>query len=279
MGGDNVVGMRILTLNCQGLPWIRDTDVRLATLGRLLNDAGYDIVCLQEIVLARSIALFRRACPKLPYLAYRPWGWMLKGGLLILSRWPIRRTRFVSYTKRGRWLTISMADWMLRKGMLIGEIVLPQAPVAILNTHLLANYDDDWSKRNPYARQQLAELRQLTRVVNGLDRDLLTLICGDFNVPRGSWLYTALVQATHVYDPLAGNTDPTCTPASRQPETGRYALDHIFLRAPIPHTLTAAARLVLQERVRLVNGTHAYLSDHCGVEVAVEDRLSPHHHS
>jgi endonuclease/exonuclease/phosphatase family metal-dependent hydrolase len=261
--------VRLLTFNCFGVPFAARSRARLITLGRELNESDLDIICLQEVQFAPYVALLRRVLPGFPHVAFTPFVHAPKGGLVTLSRWPVEQTHFHLYTTRGPWHTPAVADRLLHKGMLITRITMHQTPVVVLNTHLLANYSGDWSRHNRYARHQHAQLRQLGQVVNSLGRDRAVVVAGDLNVPRGSWLYHGLVQASDLRDPLAGDTHPTYRQAFLMP--GRYAqpIDFVFVRPPAAQRLTASARLVLQEKVWLVTGQHDYLSDHCGVQADI----------
>jgi endonuclease/exonuclease/phosphatase family metal-dependent hydrolase len=188
-----------------------------------------------------------------------------------LSRWPVEHIDFVPFQARGPWLfTPAIADRLLRKGVLVAQIDVRGAPVIVVNTHLLANYRGDWTPGRRYVAAQRAQLRQLAEVVNGLDQRLPVVVAGDFNVPRGSWLYDEFLAATGLHDPLAGDARPTYRPA--WPIPARYALpfDLLLVRPPVGGAAAATARLVFQQKIRLVDGRNDYLSDHFGVEAVVE---------
>jgi endonuclease/exonuclease/phosphatase family metal-dependent hydrolase len=266
--------LRLLTMNLFGVPFVRNTRARLATVGRELNDSHLDVLCFQEVQLTRYLPLLRTAFSNFTHLAYEPFIYAPKGGLLTLSRWPIKSTRFVLYKERGRWHTPAIADWMLHKGVLITELAVREVPVNILNTHLVANYSFNWDKRNRYVRHQESELRQLAHIVNELDPHALATICGDFNIPRGGWLYQEFARATHVLDPLADSDKPTYRPSLLMPSRYAQALDHVFIRPAEGHRLKASAHLVFQDKLRLVNGRSAYLSDHNGIAVHIESHAT-----
>ena len=101
------------------------------------------------------------------------------------------------------------------------------------------------------------------------------VVAGDFNVPRGSWLYDAFLEATGLCDPLAGDDRPTYRPAF--PVPARYALpfDLLLVRPPAGSEIAASARLVFQEKTRFVTGRVDYLSDHYGVEADIDVMRDP----
>src|SRR5881409_820731 len=79
--------------------------------------------------------------------------WCL-GGLVTFSRVPIRKTSYGVFERRGQWRSHGAADRLLRKGFLITAHEIEGVSVVVINTHLLANYDQDWSARNRFARDQ-----------------------------------------------------------------------------------------------------------------------------
>jgi endonuclease/exonuclease/phosphatase family metal-dependent hydrolase len=94
-------------------------------------------------------------------------------------------------------------------------------------------------------------------------------VAGDFNIPRGNWLYDEFLQLSGLYDPLAGDGRPTYRPFPGVP--ARYALpmDFIFVRPPPGLQVQAEADLHFTEKLALVGGRHGYLSDHLGVRITL----------
>ncbi len=257
--------LRLLTLNVQGHPFTRHTRSRLATIGQQASEAGLDVVCLQEIQFAPYIRVVRESFPAFAHYAYEPFVHAPKGGLMILSRLPIRQQRFVLYNKRGRLASPALADWILHKGILLAELVAGELPIAIVNTHLVANYAADWSRENRYVKHQQSELEQLRQLIEAIEPDRLTLVAGDFNVPATAAYYQEFLGRAGLHELLAEGGAPTYRPPRFLP--GRYAqtLDHILLREPPGARLEASATIVFQERVRLASGRRVHLSDHSGI--------------
>jgi len=146
--------------------------------------------------------------------------------------------------------------------------------VVVLNTHLSANYRGDWAGKNRYIRTERNQLAQLAEIVGREPAEALVIICGDFNVPRDSSLYSEFVRAAGVLDPLAGDARPTYRPLPGVP--ARYALpiDFTFVRAPKLAGLDITSEQRFAERVPFGGGQN-YLSDHIGLELRVRwERLS-----
>lgn len=236
---------------------------RLRALGGLLDRSGLDVACLQEVVARRNLALLRAAAPSFPHAAWAPHGPLVRGGLVTLSRRPIARQRSVVYRVRGGRHLRSLSDSLIRKGVLVTELDVCGETVVVLNTHLLANYDDDWSPDNRFAVAERAELRQLAEVVAGVDGGLPLVVVGDLNVPAGSWLVDELLEATGLHDPLAGRPEPTFRFAP-------VAIDHVLVRPAGPRRVSVEARIVHREElVELPRGRAVHLSDHFGIEATI----------
>lgn len=248
--------LRLLTLNTL---FKGDVAARLRVLGPVLEAGGYDIVCLQELMYRRYLRLLRRVAPSYRYCAVAG-AEVVKGGLVILSRLPIGPNRFERY----RITRPLRPELFMRKGAQVAYVEAAGGTLAIVNTHLSANRDDDWSANNPYTVVQAGELRQLASLVKAIDAAIPVVVTGDLNVPRSVALLAEFRRAAGLVDVLAGRDEPTYRPTPEYPSPP--AFDHVLIRSAAGRTLTADARLVLEEAVTLGDGRSAYLSDHFGIE-------------
>ncbi|MET7418928.1 endonuclease/exonuclease/phosphatase family protein [Dactylosporangium sp. NPDC005555] len=250
-----MIDVRLLTFNALMRD---DVPARLRALGPVLDRSGYDIVCLQEVLHGGSVRLLRRVSG----YAHRAvsWGVLPAGGLLILSRWPVRRHRFARYPMTGPRRT----ELLMRKGAQLAVVEAPAGPLVVVNTHLTANRDDDWSEGNRFTRIIQGELEHLARVVTEFEPALPAVVVGDFNVPRDAPVFTGFAAAAGLRDVLAGDTSTTYRPTPRWPSPP--ALDQVLVRPGRDRPLTARARTVLQDAVRVADGRELFLSDHYGIE-------------
>jgi endonuclease/exonuclease/phosphatase family metal-dependent hydrolase len=259
----------LLTLNCFGVP-TGTTRQRLVALARELGARACAVVALQEVQTHRYRRILTAASPSYQAQAFEPFAHAPKGGLLTLARLPIERARFVLYRSREISHPPALMDWMLHKGVLATQVTLEGVPIVVLNTHLNANYSGDWSEANRYTRNEREQLRQLAEIVAEQPANALVITCGDFNFPRGSWLYQAFLAESGMIDPLAGDARPTYRTPPGVP--ARYALpiDFTFVRAPALPGLDMRADLCFGGKVEFSERRAGYLSDHLGIELAVE---------
>jgi endonuclease/exonuclease/phosphatase family metal-dependent hydrolase len=264
----------LLTLNCFGAPGIRAAS-RLRRLAEELNRADYAAVCLQEVQSHHFRKLLTHAChPSYPAHAYQQFIHAPKGGLLTLSRLPLEADEFVLFQNRGLWYTPAVTDWILHKGVLITRFTVNKRPVVVLNTHLTANYMGDWSRSNPFAKQEHNELMQVAELVNAQPSDSIVIVCGDFNIPRGSWLYESFLAAASLTDPMAGDQRPTFRPHRGMGRHYAVPIDFTLYRAPASLRIETKSDLRFHHKLK-IHDREMHLSDH----LAVETRLSWHERS
>lgn len=236
--------LRLLTLNAL---FKGDVRARLRALGRHVAESTYDLVCLQEV-------MYRSNLRELGFAHQRASGAVLvRGGLVFLSRTPLS-----AYSAKGFELRKpARPEWLMRKGF---QIASAQG-LTVVNTHLSANRDDDWSPSNRYTLIAKAELGELSQALTGIDGPLV--VTGDFNLPRESSVLQEFIAANGLTDAMAGDTRPTYRPMPQWPNPP--AFDHVLVRG-----LTAQSELVFQEKVTLHDGRSAFLSDHYGIATRLD---------
>ncbi|WP_179278711.1 endonuclease/exonuclease/phosphatase family protein [Actinomadura mexicana] len=251
--GHRVAAMqaRVLTLNTL---FKGEARARMSVLAETIERSDYDVVCLQEVVSWRILGLLRRVATSYPHVAYMPMFPLVRGGLVTLSRHPVTRRRFRAYAPARP----VRPEWLLGKGALFTRIRLPGGHLTVVNTHLSANLDMDWSPSNVYAQVEKAELHRLAAAVNQIPKTEPLVAMGDFNVPRDSPYLAEFVSSTGLRDVFGGDTEPTFRP--------EYANIGAIDQLLVGPGLEATARLVFKERVRLPGGRSTVLSDHYGIE-------------
>jgi len=169
-------------------------------------------ICLQEIQQTAYVKIVQQGLRAWPHLAWHANHWAPMGGLVTLSRHPIVRSEFVPFPNRGRWLGMGVSDWALRKGVLVVHVAVGGQPVVVLNTHLQANYRGDWASQNGMAQIQLDQVRVVAELARAQPADTLVFLAGDFNFPRATHLYEALLASSGLTDPLRHDRRPTYVP-------------------------------------------------------------------
>jgi endonuclease/exonuclease/phosphatase (EEP) superfamily protein YafD len=259
-----MASLSLLTFNTFAiLNW--DTPFRVNALALELAKLKAEIVCLQEI----HQHLFRRtltaATPYHVDAIHAPKRGRPRGGLLTLSRLPVVKHHFVPFVEQGRWYHLEIMDRLLDKGILVTHYEVAGLPIIVVNTHIIANYAADYGRDGPPALRQQSQLRQLAEGIQEFPRDALVMLVGDFNLPRGSWLYEEFLEASGMEDTLKDDQRPTYRPLPGVPSHYALPIDFVFVRRPQNLSFTCKSRLCLDQPVRLVGNYHNFLSDHLGI--------------
>ena len=255
---------RLLTFNCL---WQGAARQRLSAIAPILDRSNVDFLCLQEVTQRRNVGLLQRHLRSYQPPELEPYWVAVKGGLVNFARRSIERSTYEVFRGRGPHWTLGWADRLLRKGLLISYMHVDELPVVVVNTHMLANYDEDWAPDNRFAREQRSDLAQLADAVSHLNRDALVIVAGDLNVPITSPMlkeHMAACDLQHAFTSGPGPAPPTIRHAvpGKPPQT----IDHVLFRAPTGRAVWASASLRFEDPVVLAGGRRAFASDHLAVE-------------
>lgn len=258
----------LLTFNCFGGPsWT--TPRRLRTFARELELLAPEIVCLQEVQTNLALRLLLRVSANYANHAYLPGLRAPLGSILTLARTSINLPHFSRYDNQGTWFGPTAMDQLTQKGMLISNLAYAGLPVIVINTHLVANYGANWRPDSRAAQVQQRQLRQLATTVRNQASEALVFVAGDFNLPRGSWLYDEFLALTGMHDPLDGDARPTYRPFPGVPVRYALPIDFVFVRTPPGLTVQIDTNFCFTEKFPYVGGGQGYLSDHLGIHLTV----------
>lgn len=222
----------LLSLNTFGLPLFLGWN-RLNRLLRQLDQVALSVLCLQEIQQNAYVSVLDRGLPDHKYHAYELNRFAPKGGLFTAGRESFDASEFVAYENRGRAISTGFADWALQKGVLMSRVVREGRMIVVMNTHLHANYKGNWSREDAMSRIQRDQVLHLVQMVNQQPDDALVVVCGDFNFPRGTFLYDELIAETEMIDPLAMDPRPTYRPFPLMSAKWSLPIDFCFVRLPM----------------------------------------------
>jgi Endonuclease/Exonuclease/phosphatase family len=252
----------LLSLNTFGLPLFLGW-ARLSRLMRELDQYSVSVLCFQEIHQNGYVPLLQRGLPDYPHHAFKRGVLAPKGGLFTAARVPLGANEFIGYKNRGRLFSLGFADWALKKGVLVSALRIQDQRIVVMNTHLHANYAGNWDPEDPMTRVQRDQVQHLARMVNQQPADALVIVCGDFNFPRGSFLYHELLAATGLEDPLAHDARPTFRPLPPLPR-GKWSvpIDFCLVRRPAPDRFRVQADIVHVQATGGSRPHQRFLTDH-----------------
>ena len=267
------------TLNICGLrprPPLWTLEQRAPELCRRLEESSIDVLNLQEVCHASSLRLLRTGLRSYPYEAYRRGVAGPAGGLVTFSRLPLGHPSYRSFL--GTYPRQGGARFRLRRaamGAIQGILTVPllTEAVTIVNTHLTANSDDDYSAGGRFHDFQRAQLVRLNALLARRPRPGLRVITGDFNLASTSDLYPLVVAYGAHRDPFA-TTDPyTYHPAFLRDGVPPLRVDYLLVDGDEHHYPVLGAETFFENPVTGEDGATLYLSDHVGLTVQIG--LSP----
>jgi endonuclease/exonuclease/phosphatase family metal-dependent hydrolase len=262
--------LSLLSLNTFGVPFFLSLG-RIVRLALALERLAPGVLCLQEIQQNAYLPLLRRYLAHYPQLAYQKGGLAPNGGLVtaLHASCPPVESAFHPFPNRGRMLGVGFADWALYKGVLATSMEIEGQAVVVLNTHLHANYAGDWQPKNRLAQIQRDQVQFLAELVRSQPAQALVVACGDFNFPRGTFLYDELMAAGGLVDPLAQDERPTYRPFPLVPRRWALSLDFVLYRSPAGRDLEVGGDILPIEDASRRLPTARFLTDHCALTLEV----------
>ncbi len=268
--------LRVLSLNVWALPPPVGHHVheRISLVLRDLPALDCDLVLLQEIWTYEAREQMIEGGRVLGY----PHTWTLPGpalsgsGLLALSRWPIRSSRFRPFTLCGLPQRLTQMDYYSGKGVARIDLDVDGAPVAVFNTHLHARYAPATAV-DEYRGHRTAEVIEFADEIRSASGPLVA--AGDFNMRDTAPEYRVLKGLTGVVDVAAALDvrQPTSTLNAYRLARGAVhesRLDYVFSRAGRRRGVApVSARRVFDEPLEVAGEPGAY-SDHAGVLAEIE---------
>jgi hypothetical protein len=142
------------SLNTWG-PGVRMAE-RYGAIGEGFEAAGVEVVNLQEVHSYYHLGLPTRRMPSYRYMSYKGSVVGPAGGLVTCSRIPFSATKYERFPVPSATITTGLPRFARLRALLKGALVtrLDEAGVCVVNTHLLANVDGDWSESS---RNQLVD--------------------------------------------------------------------------------------------------------------------------
>jgi len=264
MPEDLAARVAIVSLNTRGVPVVgsRLAD-RYAVIGAALETGDADVACFQEVLTWWHLRLLARRMRSFRHVSLRPSPAGPAGGLVTFSRLPVCATAYQGFGVPPAARGISRAARLRAglKGALVTSLVSPG--LCLINTHPVANRDGDWSQAGRFYPLHRAQLAVLARVVRGVAAP--AVVCGDFNVDRGSSLFSEFVTGAGLADSFEGTCPATFRaeylPAGETP----HCIDFILTAGEVK---AEAATVIFVGKEPLPGGP-GYVSDHIGLRASL----------
>jgi hypothetical protein len=254
----------VVSLNTRGVPVTGSRLAgRYAVIGEAVNAGDADAVCFQEVFSWWHLRLLARPMRSFRHISFRPSPASPAGGLVTFSRPPVSSTAYQGFglPPRAPGISRTVRFRAALKGALVTQLAHPR--LCLINTHPVANRDGDWSPAGRFYPLHRAQLDVLSAVVRGAPAP--SVVCGDFNIDRGSALFDQLAADAGLADAFEGNCPATFRagylPAGATPR----CIDFILTGAGVK----AEAAAVLFAGMEQLPGGPGYVSDHVGLRASL----------
>ncbi|HEY3559558.1 MAG TPA: endonuclease/exonuclease/phosphatase family protein [Kribbella sp.] len=243
-----MTGLTIVSLNTRGLPLFGSAlRTRYTAIAEAFEKSLVDVVNLQEVLTYRHLHLLRRSMPSYR-TNFRPSAAGPAGGLVTFTRHPAVGTRYRRFPAAPT--TAGLRRRARLDARLKGVLFTRLPGLTVLNTHLLANHDGDWSTANRYYPIHHAQLTALTQYAGSVEGPMV--LAGDFNIARDTDLYRDFLRSSGLVDAFGDDCPPTFHQAYLRPGQPAHCIDFILLS-----NLTAES----------AHTDANYPSDHLGLEI------------
>jgi endonuclease/exonuclease/phosphatase family metal-dependent hydrolase len=264
MPEDGATRLTFISLNTRGVPVIGSRLARrYAAVGTALEAGDADVVCFQEVFTWWHLRLLTRRMRSFRHVSCRPSPTGPAGGLVTFSRLPVSGT-----VNRGFGIPSNVPGIspMVRfraglKGALITRLAGPR--LGVVNTHLVASPDGDWSPSAQFYPLHRDQLAGLARVVRGVP--VPAVVCGDFNIDRDSSLFSGFMADTGLADAFGGDCPATFRADYLSDGKTPHCIDFILTT----HGAEAETATVVFRNKESLRGALDYVSDHVGLRASL----------
>ena len=243
--------MRLGTFNVWGLPEAFSDDVssRMRELAKRLVASDLDILMIQEAWTGEVRRTLRHGARHAGFEVSEGSG--ASGGLMTLSRFPIRSSRFDRFRFRGDPERIDKGEYLGGKGFETVEIEGPDGPFVLINTHVHARYSVEDSALDSAVRT--AQLLQIVAFVHGHPGSVV--VGGDFNCRQGDPEFEVFRGLTGAIELGQGTSLGTLSSSNfykRHRDGPDKRIDFLFVRPAPGFTWQATgAKLLFSEAARI----------------------------
>ena len=172
------VELSVISANVSGLPgfiskYDRDVQKSQETLGKMLNESGYDIICVQEDFGYHSTLAAEMT--NYPYQTYTSGGVPIGDGLNIFSKYPFYNVKRVTWKDSNGYFTDGM-DALAPKGFIKCTLDMNGVLIDLYNVH------NDAYRTDADQLAKKSQLIQLTEYIEENSKGRPIIITGDTNL-------------------------------------------------------------------------------------------------
>jgi endonuclease/exonuclease/phosphatase family metal-dependent hydrolase len=265
--------LRFGTFNVWGLPgsFADDVSSRMRGLAARLPGLDLDVLFIQEAWTDEVRDTLRDAALGANFEVANDH--VTSGGLMVLSRLPIRSSQFENFHFRGDPERLAQGEFLGSKGFQTLILETPAGPLSVINTHLHARYRRSRPRLNSAVRT--AQLLQIIGAMNGIEGTIV--VGGDFNCSVEDVEYRVFRGLTRAVELGDGKSHPTISKSNYYKRSRRdpdKRIDYLFVRpGPDVRWRSVGVDTLFAEAERIRDRDRS-LSDQYGFRGAFEWQLA-----
>ncbi|KAK3782718.1 hypothetical protein RRG08_037717 [Elysia crispata] len=195
------IDLRIMTLNCWGLPFpviCKNRQERIYAIGEYLHKSSFDIIVLEEIWVKSDFHMLREKLKKkLPFSHYFYSG-AIGSGICVFSKFLITETMYYCFHLNGHPHKIFHGDWFGGKGVGMCSLLIDGLDINLYCTHFHAEYNPGHDEYEAHRLAQAIELCQFVRRTSS-NCDMV-IVAGDFNTTPAQLGYKVITHYGNLRD-------------------------------------------------------------------------------
>jgi endonuclease/exonuclease/phosphatase family metal-dependent hydrolase len=263
------MSLRLGTFNVWGLPEAFSDDVssRMRGLASRLPNLDLDVLLIQEAWTEEVRDTLREAALAANFEVAE--GNSSSGGLMVISRLPIRTSRFESFRFRGDPERLAQGEFLGGKGFQTLTLENENGLFSLINTHVHARYRRSRPQLNSAVRT--AQLMQIVGAMYDIEGTVVA--GGDFNCSREDVEYQIFSGLTRAIELGDGRSHPTLSSTNFYKRSRKGAdkrIDYLFVRPASDAVWKSSGADSLFAEPELIRRRDRSLSDHYGFRAVFE---------
>lgn len=243
---------------------------RYRAITNYFTNSAVGIINFQEVFTYYHLFLLKKLLKNYPFCIFEKSLFGPKGGLVIFSKYPLKKIRYESFIRNFIPFSLrSSLELLTQRGALVVKI--EEFNLVLLNTHLTAVQNNNWSRDSIYFNELDNEIKQFHKIVKIEAKRNNTLIAsGDFNIAKGTDLYRELIDYPFLNDPFKKNTSPTRHQSFASPNRKTNCVDYFFIFGSSKFYKVSKSKYIFTNKIFGQSQKNGYVSDHIGLQILFE---------
>ncbi|KKU11146.1 MAG: hypothetical protein UX14_C0002G0010 [Parcubacteria group bacterium GW2011_GWF1_45_5] len=257
--------MKIVSLNAFESPLSRTNKIRLKKLTEELLRLKPDIICLQEIIKAKTARRIQKLLQPYGYRTFiQPKRIFNHGGLVCAVKLPVIKHEFTPFKNQGVHVSLQLAERIIKKGYQCVKLQTDTFPVTVFNTHVASIFR---KKSKKQLQTRFVHVRQLLDAIVKTKGNIIST--GDYNFTPHDQEHRFMEKAGGLTDPLEITYFPTVSPKNTNRKKSfiwpKYSVRHDYTWLSKGLLKKLHKQKIIFDTPYKIKRRFIHLSDHYGI--------------